>query len=528
MKRRDFISKSIASGILPVVINGFGVKALADNPLVQFLGKAGNDDRVLVLIQLNGGNDGLNTVIPLDQYSNLSNARSNILIQQSKVLSLSGTSATGLHPGMGELRSMYNNGLVSIIQSVGYPNPDYSHFRSTDIWLTASDSNQYFNDGWMGRYLDTKYPAFPTGYPNATYPDPPAIQIGAMVSPAFQGGAASLGMSITDPTSFYQFVSGTVDPAPNTPAGHELTFVRLVAQQTQAYSGSIKAAATKNTPANKSTLYPTSGQNTLSDQLKIVAQLIAGGLKTRVYMVTLGGFDTHSTQVDTSGTDVGTHATLLQRISVAVNAFQDDLTKFGIQDRVLGMTFSEFGRRIKSNASLGTDHGAAAPMFIFGSKVKAGIIGNNPVIPASASVNDNVPMQYDFRSVYSTILKYWFEVSDTDLNTVMKKNFTTLDFINTSPGTGIAETDFAEVETLDNYPNPASSSTTIRFNTTGGNIQIRLFDSTGKEIGVLEEGYFARGRHEVNIDVSGFRNGLYYYQLQSGNKQLMKSMLVTR
>ncbi len=527
MKRRDFLGKSIASGILPIALNGYSIRALAENPIIQFLGKAGNEDRVLVLIQLNGGNDGLNTVIPIDQYSNLNNARSNVIIAQNKILGLTGTSATGLHPSMTDFRTMYNNGLVSIIQSVGYPSPNYSHFRSTDIWLTASDSNKYVNEGWMGRYLNLKYPGYPGNYPNTNDPDPPAIQIGAMISPALQGTSTSFGMSITDPNSFYQFINGTVDAAPNTPAGHELTFVRLVAQQTQAYSGSIKTAATKNTPANKSTLYSTAGQNSLSDQLKIVAQLIAGGLKTRVYMVSLGGFDTHSTQVVTGATETGAHAVLMQKISQAANAFQDDLKQFGIEDRVLGMTFSEFGRRIKSNGSLGTDHGAAAPLFIFGKKVKGGIYGTNPIIPTTVTTSDNVPMQFDFRSVYLSILKDWFEVSDTDLNNIMFKNFPSINFIDVKTNS-LAEADFAQVESLSNYPNPAAYNTVIRFNTSGGNIKIRLFDSTGKEIAILSEGHFARGQHEVNVNVESFTNGMYYYQLQSGSKQMMKSMVIAR
>lgn len=525
MNRKEFIGNSIKAGFIPVMLGGFSVKTFADSPLVAFLNKAGNEDRVLVLIQLNGGNDGLNTVIPLDQYSKLYSARQNIIIDETKVLSLSGTLATGLHPALAEMRSLYNNGKVSIIQSVGYPNPDFSHFRSTDIWLTASDSDKYVDTGWMGRYLDTKFPGFPTGYPNATYPDPPAIQIGAMVSPALQGNAASLGMSITDPTSFYQFVSGTVDPAPATPAGHELTFLRLVAQQTEQYSGSIKAAATAAT--NLSTLYPTTGTNTLADQLKIVARLIAGGLKTRVYMVSLGGFDNHSAQVVTGATDTGTHATLLQKISVAVNAFQNDLELLNIDNRVLGMTFSEFGRRIKSNASLGTDHGAAAPLFIFGKKVNGGLYGPNPTIPTGASGGDNVPMGYDFRAIYATLLKDWFEVSDADLTSIMLKQFTTLPFVN-SNATSLQKVSANGLGVLDNYPNPASTQTTIRFTSNGESVKIKLFDNTGKELMELVDGNCSSGVHEILVNTESFKNGMYYYQLQNGNFQKTRTMVISR
>jgi uncharacterized protein (DUF1501 family) len=524
MDRRKFLKGGIGAGLLPVIMNGFSLNAFAESPLIQFLGKAGNNDRVLVLIQLNGGNDGLNTVIPIDQYSNLNAARSNIIINENKVLSLSGTQSTGLHPALSELRTLYDEGKIGIIQSVGYPNPDFSHFRATDIWLTASESNQFIDSGWMGRYLDTKFPNFPNNYPNTDFPDPPAIQIGPMVSPALQGMNASLGMSITDPKSFYQFVSGTVDPAPNTPAGHELTFVRLVAQQTQQYSGSIKTAAGKAT--NLSTLYPTTGQNSLADQLKIVAQLIAGGLKTKVYMVSLGGFDTHSTQSVNGASDTGVHANLLKKVSQAILAFQDDIQKLNIADKVLGMTFSEFGRRIKSNASLGTDHGAAAPLFMFGNKVKGGLYGSNPNIPANVGTGDNIPMQFDFRQVYASILKDWFEVSETDLNTLLMKSFVTIPVIDGS-ATGI-QSKINEQSYLDNFPNPASDYTVIRFKIPASETSICLFDNSGKEISVVLNEFKHEGNYELKIDTSGLSQGNYYYQLRNNFSTITKILLISR
>lgn len=521
MDRRKFIRKSIGAGMVPVIVNGLSLNAYAENPLLQFLGKSGNSDRVLVLIQLNGGNDGLNTVIPIDQYSTLSNARSNILIPENKILSLSGSTKTGLHSSMGEIRNLYDNGLISIVQNVGYPNPDFSHFRATDIWLTASDSNQFVDTGWMGRYLDTKFPGFPDGYPNTSFPDPPAVQIGAMISPALQGEHASLGMSITNPSSFYQFVNGTVDPAPNTPAGHELSFLRLVAQQTQQYSGSVKTAAEKG--KNLSTKYPTTGNNTLADQLKIVAQLISGGLKTQVYMVSLGGFDTHSAQVDSGNKESGVHAGLLQKISQAVDAFQDDLKLLGLNDRVLGMTFSEFGRRIKSNASLGTDHGTAAPLFLFGTKLKGGIYGNNPIIPASVSVNDNVPMEFDFRSIYASILKEWFEVPDTERNGILLKPFQTLELIDGS-ATGFKEN--VITQNLHIFPNPARELTTIHLGNLGTSesigVEVYNYQGQKQELKVLNSN-LADG--EITLSLNHYSAGYYTVHAVQGNKKFNGKLL---
>ena len=232
MKRRDFFRLG-GGASLAFMMNSLPISTFADTPLLRLLAKqAAATGRVLVLIQLNGGNDGLNTVIPLDQYSGLSIARNNILIPAAKVLPLSGTAVTGLNPAMTGIRDMFNDGLVNIVQGVSYPNPNFSHFRATDIWNSASDSTQYLNTGWLGRYLGQEYSGFPVGYPNATMPDPLAIQIGSGVSPVLQGPQVSMGMAIADINSFYNIVNGTVDPAPATPAGHELTFIRYISQQT--------------------------------------------------------------------------------------------------------------------------------------------------------------------------------------------------------------------------------------------------------------------------------------------------------
>jgi uncharacterized protein (DUF1501 family) len=529
MKRRDFLRTSIPAAVLPALINGYSVKAFAsDSPLVNaLLQNNTNTDHVLVIIQLSGGNDGLNMVIPISTYSSYYNARTNVAIAEPKILKLNGYTDTGLHPSMTGYQSMYNEGKAKIIQAVGYPQPDFSHFRATDIWMSSSNSNQEVYTGWAGRYLNYEYPNFPNGYPNTSVPDPLAIQIGSTSSLTFQGPSVNMGMSITNPTSFYNLISGTSDPVPNTPAGKELKYIRLVAQQTQQYATTIKSAANKVT-----TQAPYPSNNSLADQLKIVARLVKGGLKTRVYMVSFGGFDTHSVQVNAADTATGTHATLLQRVSDAMKAFQDDLKFLNIEDRVIGMTFSEFGRRIKSNSSVGTDHGAAAPMLLFGSRIDGGVLGTNPAIPTSASVNDNVPMQYDFRSIYSTILQNWFCLPKNVVQGLFPASINTqlqdLPLIKGGSCTGSIINNSGN-SLITNYPNPFTSSTKIQFTTEGGPTLIQIMDTLGRVVKtLLETDYPQAGTYFVSFDSENLPSGIYYARLQNGASQQVRPMLKVR
>lgn len=509
MKRKEFLKKSIPAAMLPFFINGMRFQAYGATPMLKAMAEAAaKNGKVFVLIQLSGGNDGLNTIIPTDQYSNLSTVRSNILIPESKVLKLNGVTGTGMHPAMTALKDLYNAGKINIVQSVGYPNPNYSHFRATDIWHSASDSNAFVNSGWAGRYLQGLYTGFPVGYPNTDEPDPLAISIGYSVSTSLMGPTASTGMAISNPTTFYQLVSGTVDPAPNTPAGHELTYVRLVLQQTQAYNVTVKAAA--QTVTNKAT-YP---KSSLADQLKIVANLIAGGLKTPIYTVSLGGFDTHSSQVDASSTEAGSHADLWKQVSEAIAAFQSDCEQLGIHERVAGMTYSEFGRRIKSNDSRGTDHGAAAPLIVFGTNVNPGIIGSNPTIPSNVTVEDNIPMQYDFRQVYASILIDWFEspVSTTDSD-LLFKHFDTLAIFKKDTSVNAPTLTARSISLMQNYPNPFRDLTTIDFMSPGGQVELRLYDKEGRLLQVLLDEVMDAGKHSYILNGSPLPAGNYYYQL---------------
>jgi uncharacterized protein (DUF1501 family) len=542
MKRRDFFRKTVpAATMIPVTMGGFSLQAFSEtSPMVRALMNTQTEtDHVLVLVQLVGGNDGLNMVIPLDvedlkveaDWGTYQNARANIAIPKASVLRLNGVTRAGLHPAMTGLQTLYNENKLSIIQAVGYPTPSFSHFRATDIWMTGSDSNVELNSGWTGRYLNGEYPNFPQGFPNTTAPHPLAIQIGSVTSLALQGPAVSMGMSISDPNAFYDFLDNVGDPTPATPWGKELDFVRLVARQSESYSTVVKAAAAK---VSTQATYP--ANNDLAAQLKIVARLIAGGLKTRVYMVSTGSFDNHSAQAVTSDTTTGTHATLLKRVSDGIKAFMDDIKQLGVENRVVGMTFSEFGRRIKSNANVGTDHGAASPLFVFGSQVNSAMLGRNPFIASSPTVNDSVPMQYDFRSIYASLMSDWFCVTDNDLLAVMNnKVFQELPLIANARCqailgvTGLEDLNRAAgTQLIINYPNPFTDSTRITFKSKGGHTMIQVMDTEGRVIKMLADRDYTPGTYNIDFNSGNLPTGAYYLRLQNGPLQQVRPMLKVR
>jgi uncharacterized protein (DUF1501 family) len=521
MKRRSFIQK--ATGVLlPTFFGNYDVKALATSPWFGDLATI-DTDRVLVLVQLFGGNDGLNTVVPLDQLSALSTVRNNILLPENRLLALNGTTKNAFHPAMEGMRNLFNDNKLSVIQSVGYPTQNFSHFRSSDIWMSASEAAENVYSGWLGRYLQSEYPNFPNNFPNTLMPDPLALQIGAQLTLTAQGEGTPMGMSISASGEFFDVGNDEDNFAVNGFAAAELAHIRQVAKQTYNYGDVVKIAY--NRGQNLAT-YPST--NTLADQLKIVARLIKGGLKTRIYMVTLGGFDTHADQILGNDATQGVHATLLKTLSEAISVFQNDLELLRLNDRVLGMTFSEFGRRIRSNASLGCDHGAAAPSFLFGSRVFGGILGANPTILPNMDISANVPMQHDFRSIYATILKDWFCVLEANLSKIMLRNFPQLRLIN-APNctTGVAEQVETNEKRIENYPNPFVESTTLRFKTQGGHTMIQLFDTEGKLLFVPVDAVFIAGTHEIRLNTEGWLNGVYYARLQNGATQQLATLIKT-
>ncbi len=365
------------------------------------------DDHILVVIQLGGGNDGLNTVVPhaMDEYAR---ARTTLRVAKDSVLKLN--DVIGLHPNLAKLKSLYDAGNLAVIQGVGYPNPDRSHFRSMDIWHTADPSSRTVTYGWLGRYLDN---ACPGCDPKSKRVNPMAgLNIGGWMPVALKS-ERGLSIALDNPESFrwmplagndrdrkqteetFEKLNRVVAKNLKDPQVARMDFLSRVAMNAQLSSDRVREIADK-AKGNQSA-YPTTG---LARQLQQVARFIAGGMPTRLYYVSMGGFDTHANQR-------GQHERLLTEFAEAGEAFYKDLQGQGNAGKVLVLTFSEFGRRVAENASGGTDHGAAAPMFVFGGKVKGGIYGEHPRLDAGSLDRGDVKFHTDFRQVYATVLENW-------------------------------------------------------------------------------------------------------------------------
>ncbi len=507
MKRRNFVKNlALASVGTPILLNEMKFQTIGKK-LFDVAKSA--EDRVLVIIRLNGGNDGINTVIPRDQYTEMTIQRSNVLIPETSVLPL--TTEVGLHPVMTGMQNMYNDGKLGIIQNVGYPEQNRSHFRSMDIWSSGLIDNPPAT-GWLGRQFDVDYPNYPDAYPNATYPDPFAISMGYETSSTCQGLMANFSHAVNNPFDVYNLASsGVLDDG--TYYGSHMDYLATLIDQANAFGAQINDAA--NAGNTLSTMYDPA--NPLAVQLQYVAQMISGGLESKVYILNINGFDTHDAQVSTTDTTQGVHAELIRRLSDAIEAFQDDLALLGLEQRVAGMTFSEFGRQIASNASLGTDHGDAAPLFLFGSCLDIDIMGANPVIPDTVVNQAGIPMQIDFRDVYASVLKDWFGVSSTDIQALFEHSVTFYPLLGAC-NVGLEEEELAKESALI-YPNPATYNATVRFSAMNEWVKVDIYDLNSRQVAQVYDGNLTQGRHDIPMELRDLPSGQYVVQIQkdSGN-----------
>ncbi len=517
MNRRHFLRAGSALS-LPLFLNKLPLQAAPSSLLASLINP--DSDRVLVLVQLNGGNDGLNTLIPLDQYDNLAALRSNLLLPESSLLNLSATNA--LHPAMSGMSQLFSEGKLGVVQGVGYPEQNRSHFRSTDIWTSGSASDEVDTTGWLGRYLLDDYPDYPEGYPNPDTPDPIAITMGTVVSETCQTPGFNFSLTVNDPFSQTSLFPGGDTPVPDNYYGEELSFLRTTMAQTNTYGQIVLAAAEAG---NSLVEYP---DTRLAEQLKNVAYLISGGLQTKIYIVNLGGFDTHANQAVESDPTTGTHAELLGTLSGALAAFQADLTALGLEERVVGMTFSEFGRRIRSNDALGTDHGSAAPLFLFGPCVQDGIMGeNSPLVADEIDSQTGMPMQFDFRDIYGSILVDWFEADEERVRNILHPEFTYLPVLSPCGETPNAvRRDGAEDFPLNVAPNPSDGTFLLRFTATGAPVRLFVYDQLGRLVMRPRTLDLAAGERQVPLRLAGHAPGTYLVRLEMDGAAVSKRVVL--
>jgi uncharacterized protein (DUF1501 family) len=398
---------------------------------------------------------------------------------------------------------------------VGYPEPNYSHFRSYDIVASGSNSDVVENTGWIGRFLDNEYAAFLEAPPTI----PPALQIGVQSNLVFKSDQGNMALAVSSPQEFYQIAQTgqlyDTSSLGNTPRELELTFLRQTANSAFRYAQTIKEAYTRG---KNQVDYPT--QNNLAEQLAIVARLIKGNLGTRVFMVEIGGFDTHANQLDQQ-------PILHARLANAVKTFFDDLAfgNSGLEKKVLGLTFSEFGRTIYENASNGTDHGWGTPMMLFGGGIGNGFTGTYQDLSNPDPYSDP-PFSVDFRSVYATLLQDWLGNDPNLVNFVLGQQHPIIDGL--VPAVAPIPGDNETAVLLGHNPSLVEAGVTeIKYSMLqDGPLRLQILDSAGHSLRTLINEYKGRGSYTFQLRPSDWylSPGVYQYRLQSGGKVYQRAI----
>lgn len=576
MKRRNFLKKIGFAAGAPIAFHGVPLQLLAGNNDLQRLAQQSTNDRVLIIMQMHGGNDGLNTVIPISNYDEYYSRRANIAIPHKvgnrTLIPLDSTVASqeqvGLHPDMNDFKHMYDVGKAAVFQGVSYENNNGSHFRGRDIWFMGGGANDYYSSGWVGRYLGTEYAplSYPDDFPRDEMPDPLALEMGNDVSLLFhQTGNIPTSISLgNSPEGLLNRINGldgfneetgdnfTVDDRglppdflTNSPYGREMDWILGLEDKSEEYIKRL--AEIYESASDTSVTYPSNypfnapqgaKTNGLRNQLALIARLLAGGIQTKVFLVKIGGFDTHADQVESYDPTMGSHAALLYHISSAMRAFQSDLQSRGLEDRVLTMTMSEFGRRIGSNGSYGSDHGTGGPMMMFGKGVKPGIYGVNPDMSRS-----NVGLQFDYRQIVANVLNEWMGVEKSVLSAGIDNGIFTEDFIdgpnpqggNYEPMNLIKEVILSEKEHIKKnyrieavYPNPASKYTQAKiFVNNYQEVVVQLINVEGVTVSQIKRSV-APGDHTFSFVLDGLSPGYYFIKAKSQMLNDTKRLIIRK
>ncbi|NNJ89428.1 MAG: DUF1501 domain-containing protein [Eudoraea sp.] len=539
--RRSFLQALGIAGSGSMMLGSNMLTASAPSPLTSAIANA-NTDNILILIRLSGGNDGLSTVIPIEQYDLYANARPNIYIPESKVLKL--TDEFGVPSYMNALEPMWGEGQVKAVHGVGYENQSLSHFTGSDIYANTDLTTTGFtglDTGWMGRYFENIYPDYLVNPPAS----PAAIQIGNFGSLVFQGEETNYAFVTSNIDQLEEIaesgVQYSLDPAlfNDCMYGDQLRFLRGVANTTYEYSGLIHEAYERG---QNQVQYQDNG---FARQLALLARLIKGNLGTKVYMISMGGFDTH-------GNQPLAHERLMSNLSIAINNFYEDVAFTQQDDKVLSMTFSEFGRRIFENGSNGTDHGKAAPTLFFGSGLNgSAFVGEHPSLE-NPNGRGNLEYTMDFRDLYATVLAEWLCVPIP----LVEQHLLDHPYAPVNLGFNCSGVEFPDIAYSDEpftpptpmdpnaedpseemlnaivhkpfYPTQQTPHIYLEM-PFSAHVDIQLYNILGQNVGTIYNEMMFEGSVEINIRErmpSHLSTGKYIYRIQVQDKKMSKSVMV--
>jgi uncharacterized protein (DUF1501 family) len=530
MKRREFMINTAAASAGVALMNR---KSYAkERSVEEFMNT--DSQNILIIIELFGGNDGLNTIIPYDQEELYLELRPNLHIPKEFAIQF-GDSDLFLNSGLidgvhnGGMMNLMATGKLAVVQGIGYDNPTLSHFRSSDIWhsgINSSDPNEKLLEGWLGRY----FAKILNNYPDDIPAHPIAISLEGTIPLMLKSSKGDMGVSLQNPERFYQLGAGLTPKSLrfHTPTDsfheREFNFIHVVAEQSEKYSEVVKEAYEKGKDKIKVN-YSTG----LPQKFRVISSLIAGGIQTRVFYMRLSNFDSHAQQMQYDYT--GAHYTLLNNLARGVCEFLDDAQQQGFADRIVGMTTSEFGRRVNDNGSRGTDHGAASMQFMFAGSDEF-IEGGYYRVEGKPDLNDldefeNLRHQYDFRRTYNDVLETWLGASPEESRDVFGDTFLPLGILN-KRGTSVWEF----VKPTENqdfliYPNPSSGNLNIRFELKKyARVIIELYSTIGQRIEVFTNELLPGGNYNYNYFV--YNTGEYNIAITVGNTRIIKKFIVIR
>ncbi len=544
--RRSFLQALGIAGSGSMMLGSNFLTASAPSPLTSAIAMA-ETDNILILIRLSGGNDGLSTIIPIEQYDIYANARPNIYLPESKILRL--TDEFGVPTYMKSLEPMWGEGQFKAVHGVGYEGQSLSHFTGSDIFANTDLSTTGFSGrdtGWMGRHFEYLYPDYLSDFPGSRPEGPAAIQVGNYGSLVFEGEETN-----------YAFVTNNIDQLEqiaetglqypindelfdNCMYSDQIKFLRGVSNVTNEYAGTIHDAYMRGSNQIE---YQDNG---FARQLALLARLIKGNLGTKVYMISMGGFDTH-------GNQPLVHERLMTQLSIAVDNFYDDLAFTQQDDKVLSVTFSEFGRRIFENGSNGTDHGKAAPTLFFGSGLNgSAFVGDHPSLD-EPNGRGNLEYTMDFRNLYATVLAEWLCV---DIPLVEQHIMYGYKYTPVNLGFNCSGVDFPDIVYSDGQPTPPTPTDPTGENPNpelldaivhkpfyptdstphiylempfSGHVDIQLFNIMGQHLGTVYNEIMLEGSIEINVRErlsTYLASGKYIYRIQVQDKKLSKSIMV--